>query len=217
MAPKEKDKDKAKDTGEGEGAVATAGPVTPPRLREKYVAEVKGRLKERFKIDNDMAIPRLSKIVINMGVNGAVENKSRVDTAVKELATITGQRPTVRLAKKAISGFKLREKMPIACAVTLRDRRMWEFADRLFSVVLPRIRDFRGVKDKLDGRGNYTLGLSEQSVFPEIDFDKIEFTQGMDITFVTTARTDERGYALLKELGMPFQVREQKTAKSKAS
>ncbi len=191
-------------------------PTTPARLKEKYDSEVKPRLKERFKITNDMAVPRLTKIVINMGVNGAVENKSRVDTAVRELATITGQRPTVRLAKKAISGFKLREKMPIACAVTLRERRMWEFADRLISVVLPRIRDFRGVKDKLDGRGNYTMGLSEQSVFPEVDFDKIEFTQGMDITFVTTAQNDEQGYALLKELGMPFQVREQKIAKTKA-
>jgi large subunit ribosomal protein L5 len=190
---------------------------TPPRLREKYEKEVRTRLKERFKIENDMAVPRLSKIVINMGVNGAVENKSRVDTAVKELSTITGQRPTVRNAKKAISGFKLREGMPIACAVTLRERRMWEFADRLISIVLPRIRDFRGVKDKLDGRGNYTLGLSEQSVFPEIDFDKIEFTQGMDITFVTTAGTDERGFALLKELGMPFQVREAKPVRAKTA
>jgi large subunit ribosomal protein L5 len=190
---------------------------TPPRLREKYDKEVRSRLKERFKIENDMAVPRLSKIVINMGVNGAVENKSRVDTAVKELSTITGQRPTVRNAKKAISGFKLREGMPIGCAVTLRERRMWEFADRLISIVLPRIRDFRGVKDKLDGRGNYTLGLSEQSVFPEIDFDKIEFTQGMDITFVTTAGNDERGFALLKELGMPFQVRETKPARAKTA
>ena len=215
MARKEKESTKDKDKGAAEAA--PSGPITPPRLREKYEGEVKLRLKERFKIENDLAIPRLTKIVINMGVNGAVENKSRVDTAVKELATITGQRPTVRNAKKAISGFKLREGMPIACAVTLRERRMWEFADRLFSIVLPRIRDFRGVKDKLDGRGNYTLGLSEQSVFPEIDFDKIEFTQGMDITFVTTARTDERGHALLKELGMPFQVREQKPARSKAS
>jgi len=187
------------------------------RLKEKYDKEVKQRLKERFKIQNDMAVPRLTKIVINMGVNGAVENKSRVDTAAKELAVITGQRPTVRLSKKAIAGFKLRENMPIACAVTLRQSRMWEFADRLFSVVLPRIRDFRGVKDKLDGRGNYTMGLSEQSVFPEIDFDKIEFTQGMDITFVTTAPNDEQGYALLRELGMPFQVRETKPAKTKAS
>lgn len=188
-----------------------------PRLKDKYEKEVKQRLKERFKIQNDMAVPRLTKIVINMGVNGAVENKSRVDTAAKELAVITGQRPTVRLSKKAISGFKLRENMPIACAVTLREARMWEFADRLFSIVLPRIRDFRGVKDKLDGRGNYTMGLSEQSVFPEIDFDKIEFTQGMDITFVTTAPNDEQGYALLKELGMPFQVREAKPAKAKAT
>lgn len=209
-------KAKAKEQKGKDDEPAVPEPKTPARLKEKYDGEVKGRLKERFKIANDMAVPRLTKIVINMGVNGAVENKSRVDTAVKELATITGQRPTVRLAKKAISGFKLREKMPIACAVTLRERRMWEFADRLFSIVLPRIRDFRGVKDKLDGRGNFTLGLSEQSVFPEIDFDKIEFTQGMDITFVTTAGNDERGYALLKELGMPFQIREQKTAKSKA-
>jgi len=216
---KQEAKAKAKEQAKDKDKDAPAEPVdkTPARLKEKYDGEVKPRLKERFKIQNDMAVPRLTKIVINMGVNGAVENKSRVDTAVKELATITGQRPTVRIAKKAISGFKLREGMPIACAVTLRERRMWEFADRLFSVVLPRIRDFRGVKDKLDGRGNYTMGLSEQSVFPEIDFDKIEFTQGMDITFVTTAQTDERGYALLKELGMPFQVREQKTAKSKAS
>src|SRR5438477_862087 len=144
------------------------------RLKDKYDKEVKPRLKERFKIDNDLAVPRLTKIVVNMGVKGAVENKSHVDTAVKDMATITGQRPTVRNAKKAISGFKLREGMPIACAVTLRSARMWEFADRLFSIVLPRIRDFRGVKDKLDGRGNFTLGLSEQSVFPEIDFDKIE-------------------------------------------
>jgi large subunit ribosomal protein L5 len=184
------------------------------RLKEKYLKEVKPRLKERFKLTNDMQVPRLEKIVVNMGVNGAVENKARVETAARELATITGQRAVVRKARKAISGFKLREGMPIACSVTLREKRMWEFADRLISIVLPRIRDFRGVKDKLDGRGNFTLGLSEQSVFPEIDFDKIEFTQGMDITFVTSARSDERGFALLKELGMPFQVRE--TAKKKA-
>lgn len=177
------------------------------RLKDKYV-EVKPRLKERFGIENDMAVPRLTKIVINMGVKGAVENKGRVDAAARDLATITGQRPTIRKARKAISGFKLREGMPIGCAVTLRRERMWEFADRLVTVVLPRIRDFRGVKDKLDGRGNYTLGLAEQTVFPEIDFDKVEFSQGMDITFVTTATNDEQGYALLKELGMPFQTRE---------
>ena len=187
------------------------------RLREKYQQEVRARLKQKFGIENDHAVPRLTKIVVNMGVGAAVENKGRVEAAAKDLGTITGQRPVVRKAKKAISGFKLRENMPIACAVTLREARMWEFADRLFSIVLPRIRDFRGVKDKLDGRGNYTMGLSEQSVFPEVDFDKIEFTQGMDITFVTTAPNDEQGYALLKELGMPFQVRETKTQKSKAS
>ncbi|MCL4141019.1 UNVERIFIED_CONTAM: hypothetical protein GTU68_065625 [Idotea baltica] len=151
-----------------------------------------------------MAVPRLLKIVVNMGVSGAVENKSRVETAAADMATITGQKPTIRLSKRAISGFKLRENMPIACAVTLRKDRMWEFADRLITVALPRIRDFRGVKSKLDGRGNYTLGISEQSIFPEIVFDRIQFQQGMDITFVTTAPTDEQGYALLKHIGMPF-------------
>jgi large subunit ribosomal protein L5 len=185
------------------------------RLKDKYDKEVKPRLMERFKIQNDNAVPRLSKIVVNMGVKGAVENKGRVDAAVRDLAQITGQRPTVRKARTSISGFKLREGMPIGCAVTLRRARMWEFADRLITIVLPRIRDFRGVKDKLDGRGNFSLGLSEQSVFPEIDFDKIEFAQGMDITFVTTAGDDEKGYALLKELGMPFQLRET-TSKKKS-
>ena len=180
-----------------------------PRLKEKYDSEVRGKLKERFGIANDMALPELKKIVVNMGVKGAVENKSRVETAVRDLSIITGQKPTVRKARKSVSGFKLREDMPIACAVTLRRERMWEFADRLVAVVLPRIRDFRGVKDKLDGRGNYSLGLSEQSVFPEIDFDKVEFQQGMDITFVTTAPNDEQGYALLKELGMPFRQPEE--------
>src|SRR5262245_46544498 len=164
----------------------------PARLREKYDQEVKPRLRERFKIENEHAVPRLTKIVINMGVKGAVENKGRVDAAVKDLGMIAGQRPTVRKAKSSIANFKLREGMPIACAVTLRRERMWEFADRLITVVLPRIRDFRGVKDKLDGRGNYSLGLSEQTVFPEIDFDKVEFVQGMDITFVTSAPNDEQ-------------------------
>lgn len=174
------------------------------RLKEKYDSEVKAQLKERFGIGNDLAVPALKKIVVNMGVKGAVENKARVETASRDLARITGQQPTVRLARHSISGFKLREGMPIGCAVTLRRGRMWEFADRLISIVLPRIRDFRGVKDKLDGRGNYTLGLTEQSVFPEIDFDKVEFAQGMDITFVTSAPNDEQGQSLLRALGMPF-------------
>ncbi len=175
-----------------------------PRLKEKYDSEVKSKLQERFGIKNVNAVPRLMKVVVNMGVHGAVENKSKVDAAARDMGIITGQRPTIRNARKAISGFKLREGMPIGCAVTLRRERMWEFCDRLLTVALPRIRDFRGVKTKLDGRGNYTLGLSEQSIFPEIEFDRIEFQQGMDITFVTTAETDEQGYALLHALGMPF-------------
>jgi large subunit ribosomal protein L5 len=194
--------------------------MSAPRLKERYHSEVKAKLRERFGIQNDMATPRLVKITVNMGVGSAVENKSRVETAAKDLAMITGQQPTIRRAKEAISAFKLREGMPIGCAVTLRGARMWEFMDRLVSVVLPRIRDFRGVKDRLDGRGNFTLGLSEQTVFPEIELDKIDFVQGMDITFVTTAKADEQGYFLLKELGMPFVQREPgdaKKSKRKAS
>ncbi len=188
-----------------------------PRLKEKYMQEVKPALKQRFAIQNDMAIPRLTKIVVNMGVKGAVENKGRVEQAAKDLATITGQQPTIRRARESVSAFKLREGMPIGCAVTLRNDRMWEFADRLISIVLPRIRDFRGIKDKLDGRGNYTFGLSEQSVFPELELDKLEFQQGMDITFVTSASNDELGHALLKELGMPFQTKEGSAGKRKAA
>lgn len=180
------------------------------RLQEKYTTEVRGKLTETYAIKNQLAVPKLEKIVINMGVKGAVESKSKVETAARDLGTISGQKATIRNAKKSIAGFKLREGMPIGCAVTLRRDRMWEFADRLISVVLPRIRDFRGVKDKLDGRGNYTLGLSEQSIFPEIPFDRIEFQQGMDITFVTSAETDEQAYTLLKELGMPFVDRTKK-------
>jgi len=176
-----------------------------PRMLAKYRDEVRPKLKESFGITNEMAVPRLLKIVLNMGVKGAVENKSKVETAAKDMAIITGQKPTVRLARHAISGFKLREGMPIACAVTLRRDRMWEFADRLITIALPRIRDFRGVKSKLDGRGNFSLGISEQSIFPEIVFDRIEFQQGMDITFVTSAPNDEQGYAFLKALGMPFE------------
>jgi large subunit ribosomal protein L5 len=195
-----------------------------PRLKEKYDSEIKAKLKTRFGIENDNAAPRLLKIVVNMGVNGAVENKARVEQAAKEMGMITGQMPTIRKARAAISAFKLREGMPIGCAVTLRRERMWEFADRLISIVLPRIRDFRGVKDKLDGRGNYTLGLSEQTVFPEIELDKIDFTQGMDITFVTNAVNDEQARFLLKEMGMPFQpagggddgTKRKKPAKSEA-
>ena len=188
---------------------ATAEKVTP-RLFTKYHEEIRQQLKEQFSISNEMAVPRLLKIVVNMGVKGAVENKSKVETAARDMATITGQKPTIRLSRNAISGFKLREGMPIACAVTLRRERMWEFADRLITIALPRIRDFRGVKSKLDGRGNYSLGISEQSIFPEIVFDRIEFQQGMDVTFVTSAPNDEQGYALLKGLGMPFEDKDKK-------
>jgi large subunit ribosomal protein L5 len=180
------------------------------RLHEKYKDTVIGELKERFSIDNPMRVPKLEKIVVNMGCKGAVENKNRVDAAARDMALITGQKPTVRLARKSISGFKLREGMPIGVAVTLRNERMWAFADRLISIVLPRIRDFGGVKPKLDGTGNYTLGLADQLVFPEIEFDRIEFSQGMDITFVTSARSDEEAYALLKGLGMPFKEKKKK-------
>ena len=188
----------------------------PPRLKQKYLTEVRPKLKERFGIANDHALPRLLKIVVNMGVGTAVENKARVTAAAKDLGMITGQLPTIRNSREDISAFKLRAGMPIGCAVTMRGDRMWEFADRLISVVLPRIRDFRGVKDRLDGRGNYSLGLSEQTVFPEIELDKIEFTQGMDVTFVTTAANDEQGYHLLKELGMPLQLKEAATDKKKS-
>ncbi|HED64631.1 MAG TPA: 50S ribosomal protein L5 [Planctomycetes bacterium] len=181
-----------------------------PRLKERYESEIKPKLMEHFSITNVMAAPKLEKVVINMGCKGAVENKGRIDAAVRDLSTISGQRPTVRKARRSIAGFKLREGMPIGAAVTLRGDRMWEFADRLISVVLPRIRDFRGLKDKLDGRGNYTLGLAEQSVFPEIEFDNLEYPQGMDITFVTSAPNDDQAYLLLKELGMPFRNKDQK-------
>jgi large subunit ribosomal protein L5 len=152
-----------------------------------------------------MMVPRLEKIVINMGVGQAVENKNRMDAAVKDLTAICGQKPLIRKARVAVSGFRLRIGYAVGVAVTLRGNRMWEFLDRLISLAIPRIRDFRGLPKKFDGHGNYTMGLSEQSVFPEIQLDKVEFVQGMDITFVTDAATDKEGFALLTQLGMPFQ------------
>jgi large subunit ribosomal protein L5 len=209
-APSAKKKDKKEKKDKKDAPAESGGTAVqeriPARLKERYRSEVRSQLMERFRIENPMAVPRLHKIVINMGCKGAVENKGRIEAAAKDLATITGQKPTVRKARKAIAGFKLRIGMPIGVAVTLRGDRMWEFADRLISVVLPRIRDFRGLKNKLDGRGNYTLGLSEQTVFPEIDFDKMEFVQGMDITFVTSAPNDEQAFHLLQGLGMPFRT-----------
>jgi large subunit ribosomal protein L5 len=179
-----------------------------PSLKKKYQDDVVPKLRSQFGIQNPMAVPKLVKIVINMGCKGAVENKGRIEAAVKDLSLIAGQKPTVRKARNSIASFKLREGMPIGVAVTLRGSHMWEFADRLINIALPRIRDFRGVNSKLDGRGNYSIGLSEQSVFPEIELDRVEFQQGMDITFVTNAGNDERGQFLLAELGMPFRRKE---------
>ncbi|MBM4059549.1 MAG: 50S ribosomal protein L5 [Planctomycetes bacterium] len=177
--------------------------ITPRRLTI-YREKVAPALRQEFGYPNPMMVPRLQKIVVNMGVGKAVENKNRIEAATKDLTAITGQRPLVRKARGAVSGFKLREGYAIGVAVTLRGARMWEFLDRLITLAIPRIRDFRGLPNKLDGRGNYTMGLSEQSAFPEIQLDKVEFVQGMDITFVTTARTDKEGLALMTHLGMPF-------------
>ncbi|MBI83632.1 MAG: 50S ribosomal protein L5 [Planctomycetaceae bacterium] len=173
-------------------------------MLEKYRAEIAPAMREQFGYSNPMMIPQLQKIVLNMGVGRALENKNRIDHAVRELGVIAGQRPVITKARKSVAGFKLREGYAIGCSVTLRGDRMWEFLDRLVTLAVPRIRDFRGLSAKLDGQGNYTMGLSEQSVFPEIILDKVEFIQGMNITFVTTAETDEEGYALLSSLGMPY-------------
>ena len=175
------------------------------RLSERYKNEVLGELKAELGIDNPNAVPRLDKIVINIGVGEAIQNAKLLDSARAELAQITGQAPVVSRAKKSISAFKLRKGVAIACYVTLRGRRMYEFFDRLVNIVLPRVRDFRGVSPKaFDGRGNYTLGLRDQLVFPEIDYTKVDKPRGMNITIVTSARTDKESFALLKKLGMPF-------------
>jgi len=176
-----------------------------PRLKVRYRNEILGQLREQFSYANPMQIPGLVKIVVNMGVGEAARDAKLIDGAVRDLATITGQKPQVRRATKSIAQFKLREGMPIGAKVTLRGDRMWEFLDRLLSIALPRIRDFRGLDSrKLDGNGNYTFGLTEQSVFHEIDQDRIDRQRGMDITVVTTAKTDDEGRALLKLLGFPF-------------
>lgn len=176
-----------------------------PRLQGKYKQDVVPALMKRFSYTNVMQVPRLKSIVLNMGLGEAVGNPKLVDAAVAELTQITGQKPVVTRAKKSIATFKLREGMPIGAKVTLRRERMWEFLDRLVTLALPRVRDFRGTSAKaFDGAGNYTLGLKEQIVFPEIDFDKVEKIKGMNITFVTTAGTDEEAKELLSNLGMPF-------------
>jgi large subunit ribosomal protein L5 len=175
------------------------------RMQEKYEGAAVEALKQRFSYKNAMQVPRIQRVVINMGLGVAVGNPKVIESAVKELTQITGQKPVVTRSKKSIATFKLREGMPIGVMVTLRKDRMWEFVDRLISLALPRVRDFRGVSGKgFDGAGNYTLGLKEQTVFPEIDFDKVDAARGMNITFVTTAKTNEEGKELLKQLGMPF-------------
>src|SRR6187551_2995938 len=184
---------------------ASTAEKTLPRLKEKYRTELVGKLREQFDYSNPMQVPRLVKIVVNMGVGEAARDAKLIDGAVRDLAAITGQKPAVARAKKSIAQFKLREGMPIGAHVTLRGDRMWEFLDRLLATALPRIRDFRGLNGKqFDGRGNYTFGLTEQVMFHEIDQDKIDRSRGMDITIVTTATNDDEGRALLKHLGFPF-------------
>ncbi|ULA66505.1 MAG: hypothetical protein LZF62_80016 [Nitrospira sp.] len=178
-----------------------------PRLRETYRDQVVPALMKEFGYGNLMQVPRLERIVLNVGMGEAIQNVKLLESAANELGIITGQKPVTTRAKKAIAGFKLRQGMPIGAKVTLRSRRMWEFLDRLISLALPRIRDFRGISPKaFDGRGNYTLGLKEQLIFPEIEYDSVASIHGMDITIVTTARTNDEGKALLKHLGMPFRA-----------
>ena len=175
------------------------------RLKDRYREEIAPALKERFDIQNPMRIPGLEKIVVNMGVGEAVVNSRALDGAVEDLAKITGQKPQIRRARKSIAGFKIREGMPIGARVTLRNERMWEFLDRFISVALPRVRDFRGISPRsFDGRGNYAVGLREQVIFPEISYDSIDATRGLDVAVVTTTESDEEARELLRLLGMPF-------------
>lgn len=179
-----------------------AGPA--PRIISKYRDEVVPALREQFGLTNPMQVPKLRKIVVNMGIGRAVENKQRIEHAARDMGTITGQKPMVRVARKSIATFKIRDGYPIGCAVTLRNARMWEFFDRLVTIAIPRIRDFRGLPSKFDGSGNYSVGFSEQSIFPEISLDRVEYIQGMNVTFVTSTDSDEQGHALLEKLGFPF-------------
>jgi large subunit ribosomal protein L5 len=175
------------------------------RLKEMYRAEIRPSLKDKFEIENPMRIPTIEKIVVNMGVGEAAADSRKMDGAMADLTRITGQKPQLRRARKSIAGFKIREGMPVGARVTLRGERMWEFLDRLVSVALPRVRDFRGVSPRaFDGSGNYALGLREQIIFPEISYDAIDATRGLDVAIVTTAETDEEGRELLRQLGMPF-------------
>jgi large subunit ribosomal protein L5 len=184
---------------------ATARANIPPRLKERYESETRDRLQERFRYSSVMEVPRIEKITLNMGVGDAKQDTGVLEAATDQLATIAGLRPSVRRARKSIAAFKLREGMPVGVSVTLRRAYMWEFLDRLTSIAIPRIRDFRGLNARaFDGRGNYSMGVREQIIFPEIDYDSIDQVRGLDVTITTTAKTDEEAYALLRELGMPF-------------
>ncbi len=209
-ADKPAKKSRAKDAGgesQAKAPVVSSAEAVPPRFIDKYRTEVVPALLKQFGYTNPNEVPRLEKIVVNMGLGAAVGNPKIVDSAVDELRALTGQQPVVTRARKAIASFKLRAGLPIGAMVTLRKARMWEFLDRLVTLGLPRTRDFRGVSRRaFDGKGNYTLGLKEQIIFPEINYDRIDKIKGMNVTFVTTARTDEEGRALLQHLGMPFRA-----------
>jgi large subunit ribosomal protein L5 len=186
-------------------ATAQAQANIPPRLKERYEQEIRETLRQRFGYSTLMEVPRIEKITLNMGVGDAKQDSNMLEAASDQLATITGQRPNVRRARKSIAAFKLREGMPVGVSVTLRRARMWEFLDRLMSIAIPRIRDFRGLSPRsFDGRGNYSMGVREQIIFPEIDYDAIDQVRGLDVTITTTAPSDEEAYILLRELGMPF-------------
>ena len=181
-----------------------------PRLKEYYLSTIRDEMQKKFEYKNVMQIPKIEKIVVNMGVGEAAQDSKAIDGAIADMRTITGQQPVVRRARKSIANFKVRQGMPIGCKVTLRGDRMYEFLDRLIATAIPRIRDFRGIKaTSFDGHGNFSMGVTEQLIFPEIDYDKIDRTRGMDITVVTTAENDEQAYALLKALGFPFKARGQ--------
>jgi large subunit ribosomal protein L5 len=191
--------------------MATAS-ATRPRLKERYEEELRTKLKDELGFSSLMRVPRITKITLNMGVGDAKVEAKALDSAIEELTTIAGQRAQVRIARKSIAGFKLREGMPIGARVTLRGDRMWEFLDRLVSIALPRIRDFRGLApESFDGRGNYSIGIREQIIFPEINYDDIQAVRGLDVAITTTAQTDEEGLALLRGLGMPFREREEQS------
>src|SRR5258707_251655 len=205
MAKEKRDKQGEKQQQEAKPAQAHHSAKETPRLKEKFQKEVAPALMKEFELKNPMAVPRLHKIVLNMGLGEATQNAKVLDPAVNELGQIAGQKPVITRAKKSIAAFKVREGMPIGAMVTLRGDRMYEFFDRLVNVALPRVRDFRGVSTKsFDGRGNYTLGVKDQLIFPEIDYAKVEKTKGMNISITTTARTDAEGLALLRHMGMPF-------------